>query len=120
MNRNLSKAELQRVHAKKRFKERRGLDFNRHVRREFTDAVISHTARCVLKQSNRVSVYDIVHEGRTYRCAFDHHTRNIITVLPEIDGVPVDPRETSNTRDAGDKNFMEFEERFDRIVGVKS
>jgi len=78
----LTKLESERIHAKQRFLERYGLDFNRHVRREFERLIICNQGYLVEKQSNRITVYDVIYEGKVYRVVYDKKRKTIVTALP--------------------------------------
>tara|TARA_Y100000034_G_scaffold91156_1_gene109940 strand:+ start:1008 stop:1268 length:261 start_codon:yes stop_codon:yes gene_type:complete len=79
----ISKTKAQRIHAKKRFVERYGLDFTRHVRREFCRRIQKQEkARFIERQSTRVSVWDVEYEEKIYRVVYDKIRKSIVTVLP--------------------------------------
>ena len=80
---SMNKHTAQRSHAKRRFRERFEFDFNRHVRREFVRMVQAGEAVFVEKQSLRVSLFDIYHEGNKYRVVYDKLRKNIVTDLPQ-------------------------------------
>ena len=98
----------QRQHAKQRFLERHGLDFNRKVRRYFEEKIECGVYRLVQRQSNRVEVIDIRYKDGIYRCVYDTKRRNIVTVFPndenghpeEVrDFIPMDNRDEELRRD---------------------
>jgi hypothetical protein len=78
-----SKSESQRIHAKRRFLERHGINFTRHLRREFVKLIQTHQCHFVERQSHRVTVWDLIHEGEVYRVVYDSRTSNIVTVYPK-------------------------------------
>lgn len=77
------KGDAQRDHCKRRFRERYGIDFNRHLRREFVKLIQTHQCHFVEKQSNRVSVWDLIYEGDVFRVVYDKQRKNIVTVFPD-------------------------------------
>lgn len=77
------KGDAQRDHCKRRFKERYGIEFNRHLRREFVQLIQHNQCHFVEKQSNRVSVWDLIHEGNVFRVVYDKQRKNIVTVFPD-------------------------------------
>lgn len=88
------KTHSQRIHAKKRAKERYGLILNRHDLRAIVDDI--HGGRFVLveRQSHRISVYDMVVKGTPVRLVYDHQRQTVVTFLPkettcEADSTPV-------------------------------
>ncbi len=79
----LTKLEAERLHAKQRFLERYGIDFNRHMRREFERLIQCYQTHLIRKQSNETSVHDVIYEGEVYRVVYDKNRKTIITVLPD-------------------------------------
>ncbi len=77
------KSDAQRDHAKRRFKERYGFDFNRNIRREFVGLIQHNQCHLIEKQSNRTSVWDVIYEGNVFRVVYDKQRKNIVTVFPE-------------------------------------
>lgn len=79
----MTKLHSERAHAKMRFMERHNLDFNRHIRREFERLILCKQTHLIEKQSNRVSVHDVIYEGKVYRVVWDRIRKTIITTLPD-------------------------------------
>lgn len=77
------KGDAQRDHCKRRFRERYGIDFNRHVRREFVKLIQHNQCHFIEKQSNRVSVWDVIYGGQVFRVVYDKERKNIVTVFPD-------------------------------------
>ena len=82
-SKRLSKKECERKHARQRALERYGIDYNRDVRREFLKKIANSGAKFICRQSNRVTVFDVEHEGQTVRFVYDSSRQEIITFLPK-------------------------------------
>jgi hypothetical protein len=80
-----SKQKAQRVHAKRRAKSRYGLDFTKEVRRTFTQKIHNNKAKFLYGQSRRVSIFEIVHDDKTYKVVYDKLRGEIVTFLPSED-----------------------------------
>ena len=80
-----SKQKAQRVHAKRRAKSRYGLDFTKEVRRSFTQKIHNNKAKFLYGQSRRVSIFEIVHDEKTYKVVYDKLRGEIVTFLPSED-----------------------------------
>jgi len=78
---NITKKEAQRRHAQRRAKERYGLEFSGKIRRAFLKTIRDGEAELVLYQSNRVSIYKIVYEGRDFYVIYDYKRFEIISFL---------------------------------------
>lgn len=77
-----TKQQAERAHCKQRFLERYGIEFNRHMRREFERLIQTSQTHLIKKQSNRVSIHDVIYEGIVYRVVYDRNRKTIVTVLP--------------------------------------
>lgn len=91
-----TKKDNERFHATRRLDERYGLRLTQYMRDFFRCAVKSNGAFFVRRQSNRVSIFDIVYrvhagdtddpfrvgEVVTIRFAYDRNRREVITMLP--------------------------------------
>ena len=77
-----SKSDAQRIHAKRRFMQRKQIDFDRQLRRHVIWMIRNNHARLVQKTSNRVSVWDVLVLGTPCRVVYDSKRGNIVTVLP--------------------------------------
>lgn len=80
-----SKSQAQRIHAKRRALQRYDLALNR----EQLDALVKRiqtgdNVTFVLKQSNRISHYELEIEGKKVRVVYDRERHNIVTFLPPI------------------------------------
>ena len=78
-----TKSDAQRAHAKKRFKERYGIEFNRHMRREFVKLIQHNQCHFIERQSSRITVWDLIYEGQVFRVVYDSKRQNIVTVIPD-------------------------------------
>lgn len=79
----MKKYRSQRIHAKKRFCQRFGLDLTSGSLSELARQIRDGEAEFVFRQSNRVSVWDVTYQKRTFRVIYDGRTKEIVTVLPE-------------------------------------
>lgn len=84
----ISKSTAQRVHAKRSFKKRLGVNLTPELRRELVDKILSKKAELIHKQSNRVSIFDVNHKIKgkqeVLRLVFDKMRKNIITTLNNL------------------------------------
>jgi len=78
-----TKLEAERLHAKQRFLERYGINFNRHMRRDFEILIKTKQTHLIKKQSNRTSIHDVIYGGEVYRVVWDKKRQTVITVLPD-------------------------------------
>ena len=84
-NYEMTKSYAQRVHAKRRFQERKGIDLTRKLRRQLVAMIRDEdrSVRLVTRQSRRVSVWDVQVLGERCRVVYDCTRKNIVTVLPD-------------------------------------
>ena len=77
-----NKRKSQFLHAAMRFSERTDIHFTREIHKEFVRKIrsVKHAA-FVEHQSNRVSVWNVVHEAVEYRVVYDKIRGSIVTVL---------------------------------------
>jgi hypothetical protein len=84
MTRNkVDKAKAQRIHAKKRAKERYNLDINKELYRSFIDRVHDGRRIEVFRQSRRLVCYKIWHDEKDIYFIFDQNRNTIVTFLTE-------------------------------------
>jgi hypothetical protein len=83
-----TKKAAQRDHARRRARERYGVDVPAALRDTLLAMIRKGQCTLVEKQSNRVSVFDIKHDGATYRVVYDRNTKELATFLPH--DVPVE------------------------------
>jgi hypothetical protein len=81
----LTKAEAQRRHARERFKRRKNIKFTAELHQETVRRIRMRTdgAQLVRRESQRVSIWDVVVVGIRCRVVYDGKRNNIVTVLPE-------------------------------------
>lgn len=92
-----AKRLAQRVHAKRRAEERYGLVVNKDTRRKLLECIWNGRTTFVMKQSLRVSVFDVEFEGETYRVVYDKIRKEIVTFL-DRDMNPEDKRTSYQDR----------------------
>jgi predicted NUDIX family NTP pyrophosphohydrolase len=78
----MTKAESQFKHAKRRAYERYGIFVDKPFIRNIVRLIQNGNATLITKQSRRVTIWDVVLEGNTYRVIYDNRTKNIATFLP--------------------------------------
>jgi len=76
------KAKAQKIHAKRRCAQRYGFTLSDGIHDALVKQIHSGTATRVRKQSNRVTIFDVQHDGRTLRVVYDRNTQQIVTFLP--------------------------------------
>lgn len=79
----MTKSNSETFHAKRRFKERYGIEFNKEMRKEMIRLIQMSQSHLVEVQSRRVTVRDVIYGGEVYRVVYDSIRQNIITVLPK-------------------------------------
>jgi hypothetical protein len=82
----MKKKEAQYIHCRKRFIRRVRMDFTRAMNDQFVSkikkAVFGNSGAVFLyRQSNRVTVWDIEHCGKIFKCVYDKNSKQIVTVL---------------------------------------
>jgi Zn-dependent oligopeptidase len=93
-----AKAKNQAYHAKVRALQRYDLDITNEDLRKIVGIIQNNRAKLVMRQSHRVSVWDLEYEGKQVRVAYDKSRSSIATFLP-IDQVVifVKPEELEET-----------------------
>jgi len=81
-----SKASAQRMHAKRRAYERYGVSLNRTVYHQLVQKIIHQDAQFLKRQSLRVTLHRVEHDGIEYTVAYDKLRKTIITCLPRKEG----------------------------------
>lgn len=76
-----TKAESERFHVKKRFKERFNIDLTKEKRFWIIEQILRRKATFIEDQSCRVSLWDITIEGQVVRVVFDRNRNEIVTAL---------------------------------------
>jgi hypothetical protein len=82
----MKKKDAQHIHCRKRFIYRVGFDFTRAMNDQFVSkikkAVFGNSGAVFLhRQSNRVTIWDIEHDGKIFKCVYDKNSKQIVTVL---------------------------------------
>lgn len=78
----MTKARAQRVHAKRRARERFGLTLNRHDLRAVVRDIQAARAEHVCRQSLRVSIWRVVIGGKAMLAAYDNKRKTVATLMP--------------------------------------
>ena len=93
MHRKRLKARDIESHARRRARERCGLEGSRSDIDSAIDSMVDSIrcgdAECIEKQSNRLSLYKVVHAGMHYFAVYDQSRKMIVTFLT---GLMVDER----------------------------
>lgn len=76
-----SKLKCQRRHARRRFRERTGLNFSEKKERAFISKIQNNEAQLLENQSQRVGLYKVNYEGTDYKVVYDRNRKVIVTVL---------------------------------------
>ena len=83
-NRRSTKRTCEHLHAKRRAKERYGIEFNRKQHDEIVALIRS--GRFILKQeqSARIRIYDIVYMQQDMRIVYDKKRGQVVSFLPFV------------------------------------
>lgn len=87
MSRRRKKADSMRVHANRRFMERHNIALTDQLHNEIVDTIQCAKAKCIRKQSNRVTVFEIQVDGKDIEVCYDRNRKTLITVLPDKDSI---------------------------------
>lgn len=85
------KHRAQRAHAKRRLRERYGLTVNRHDLCALVSLIQGGQGRMVLRQSNRVTVWEVPFQDQLLRVVYDSLRHEIVTALPMTPEEPCSP-----------------------------
>lgn len=77
-----SKAKAQRKHAKRRARERYGLDLTSHDFQMIINAIRKRKSIPIKRQSCRISHHMVLYKRRWLRVVYDKNRRQIVTFLP--------------------------------------
>jgi len=77
----MNKKKAEQRHALRRFSERAQIRFSKQLNAVFCRKIRNTDAIFVKRSSNRVTIWDIEHEKRTYTCVYDKIRKQIVTVL---------------------------------------
>lgn len=76
------KKKAQKIHAKRRALQRYSIELNKSLHKDWIHQIQNGVAKFVERQSNRISVYEILVEGKIIPVVYDKIRKNIVTVLP--------------------------------------
>lgn len=79
----MNKVEAERVHAKRRAKERFGLNLTKDVRDLLRGKIKRGEGTFISRRSRRISIWRISYENIFYRVVYDKDRHEIVTFLPE-------------------------------------
>lgn len=77
-----SKAYNQRMHAKRRLKERYDIDYTPSLRTILINTIQRGNARFLRRTSNRTTVWRILIGSKSVICVYDKNRKEIVTFLP--------------------------------------
>lgn len=83
MARPTSKAINQKKHARRRAAARYAVNLHDDAQERIVRSIQSGEARLIRRQSQRVGVYEVSHEGKKLPVVYDRKRKTLITVLPE-------------------------------------
>ena len=75
------KTHDERKHFKRRLKERYGLEANRHDVHDIVYLIQTQKCNFVMKQSNRITVWDVPFKGEKVRIVYDKVRKAPVTAL---------------------------------------
>lgn len=70
-----------RLHFKKRLKQRYGIEINREGIEYIVRQIQSQNCEFVIKQSLRVTIFDVMYENKKIRVVYDKNRKTLITAL---------------------------------------
>lgn len=76
-----SKKKDQTRHVQKRAIERFGINLSEAQQQALIRQIQQGNAKFVIKQSNRITIFDVEHEGNTIRVVYDKDRKSLATVL---------------------------------------
>ena len=85
------KKKAQLRHARNRFNTRFDIQLNENQYLQLVNKIQNGTAEFVDRQSNRVTIWNVMHEETTIRVVYDKRTKVIVSALP-IYGLENKPR----------------------------
>lgn len=80
--RKITKSTAQRLHAKRRAKQRYGLELKREDLAAIARQIQSGHSTCVAKQSVRVTIHRLEWQGTYFEVVYDRERKNVVTFLP--------------------------------------
>ena len=75
--------ECERIHTKKRLKQRYDVELNRHDIREIVWKIQKQDGILLRDQPSNRSVWMVDYKGATYKVVYDRVTKTLATVLPK-------------------------------------
>tara|TARA_Y100000310_G_scaffold56232_1_gene51667 strand:+ start:58605 stop:58922 length:318 start_codon:yes stop_codon:yes gene_type:complete len=88
----MKKSLWQKKHFQQRCFDRFGTSIGKKGRKKIISDIQSGKAKCIKKQSLRVSVFEVEHNGNKMRVVYDKQRKNLVTALvvrnkPKKDGL---------------------------------
>lgn len=78
----MSKAQSQKVHARRRSAERFGVCLTSEAEREIVEKIRSGRATFIRRQSNRVSLFGVIFAGKETVVVYDRSRGTVVTLIP--------------------------------------
>lgn len=79
----MSKRKAQQRHARRRARERYGIELGRSTRQEIITAIHGGRSTFIRRQSHRVTVHDVLlDDGDHVRVVYDSQRHEVVTFLP--------------------------------------
>lgn len=78
------KKKAERLHCKRRFKERWDIDLTDEIRDMLEHQIRTGDSNFIRHESNRVSIHEVYYDYNFYRVVYDKMREAMITVLPKI------------------------------------
>ena len=78
----MTKAQAQRLHAKRRADERYGLTLNRAALEAMAREIRAGRSTPLGRQTHRTSLHLVTVDGETVRVVYDRNRKTIVTCLP--------------------------------------
>ena len=101
-NKRVSKSQTQTDHAKRRCLERFGFTPTDQDFLNWISKIRKRQTTLFKKQSNRVYIFDLDHNGHELRLVYDMHRRTICSILDRtMDGVEIEEEEDQDEFDWG-------------------
>lgn len=78
-----NKAQAQLAHARRRARERFGLELNEHDLRHLAHRIQRGESQLVARQTNRMSIHRVECQGQQVLVAYDRRRKTVVTFLYE-------------------------------------
>jgi len=78
----MNKKKAERIHSKRRAKERYNLDLTQDIRDRLRGKIKKQKGKFLYRKSLRVSVWEVEHENKLYKIVYDKLRKEIVTFLP--------------------------------------